>query len=133
MLLFLGFMVTFVIGGMAGVLISVPAVDFLVHNTMFLVAHFHTMLIRGAVFGYFAGYIFWFPKSLGFKLDERLGRPFWWWIIGFYLAFIPLYMLGFLGSRGVWTITISGWQGLFIAAAWRLFWRSARLPSCSSR
>ena len=70
----LGFIVTFVIGGMTGVLLAVPPVDYLMHNTTFLVAHFHNMLIPGALFGYFAGYMYWFPKAFGFTLDERLGQ-----------------------------------------------------------
>jgi cytochrome o ubiquinol oxidase subunit 1 len=98
MLFTLGFIVTFVIGGMTGVLLAVPPVDYLMHNTTFLVAHFHNMLIPGALFGYFAGYQFWFPKAFGFRLEERWGRrAFWAWIIGFYLAFMPLYLLGAMG------------------------------------
>jgi cytochrome o ubiquinol oxidase subunit 1 len=98
MLWTMGFMVTFVIGGMSGVLLAVPPVDYLMHNRTFLVAHFHNMLIPGALFGYFAGYNFWFPKAFGFRLDDRWGRrAFWVWITGFYLAFMPLYVLGFMG------------------------------------
>ncbi|PWF24635.1 cytochrome o ubiquinol oxidase subunit I [Corticimicrobacter populi] len=98
MLWTLGFLVTFSIGGMTGVLLAVPGADFLLHNSLFLVAHFHNTIIGGAVFGYLAGITFWFPKAFGFKLNERLGRySFWCWIIGFYLAFMPLYMLGFMG------------------------------------
>jgi cytochrome o ubiquinol oxidase subunit 1 len=94
----LGFMVTFTIGGMSGVLLAVPPADFQLHNSLFLVAHFHNMLIPGALFGYFAAYTYWFPKVFGFKLNEKLGRvAFWCWVIGFYLAFMPLYFLGFLG------------------------------------
>lgn len=94
----LGFIVTFVIGGVTGVLLAVPPVDYLMHNTEFLVAHFHNMLIPGALFGYMAGYQYWFPKIFGFKLDEKWGkRSFWAWFIGFYLAFMPLYVLGFMG------------------------------------
>ncbi len=94
----LGFIVTFVIGGMTGVLLALPPADYLMHNSTFLVAHFHNMLIPGALFGYFAGYMYWFPKALGFTLNERWGkRAFWFWLVGFYLAFMPLYALGFLG------------------------------------
>lgn len=94
----LGFMVTFSIGGMTGVLLAVPGADFLLHNSMFLIAHFHNTIIGGAVFGYLAGISFWFPKVFGFKLNEKLGRrAFWFWQIGFYFAFMPLYVLGFLG------------------------------------
>lgn len=94
----LGFMVTFSIGGMTGVLMAVPGADFMLHNSLFLIAHFHNTIIGGAVFGYLAGFSFWFPKAFGFKLDERLGKAaFWFWQIGFYFAFMPLYVLGFLG------------------------------------
>ncbi len=98
MLWSLGFIVTFTIGGMTGVLLSVPGADFMLHNSEFLVAHFHNMLIPGALFGYFAGYSYWFPKMFGFPLDEKWGRrAFWSWLVGFYLAFMPLYALGFMG------------------------------------
>ncbi len=98
MLWSIGFIITFSIGGMTGVLLSVPGADFVLHNTEFLVAHFHNMLIPGALFGYFAGYSFWFPKMFGFRLDEKWGRrAFWSWLGGFYLAFMPLYALGFMG------------------------------------
>lgn len=98
MLWSIGFIITFSIGGMTGVLLSVPGADFVLHNTEFLVAHFHNMLIPGALFGYFAGYSFWFPKMFGFRLEEKWGRrAFWSWLGGFYLAFMPLYALGFMG------------------------------------
>ena len=98
MLWTLGFIATFAIGGMTGVLLSVPGADFVLHNSEFLVAHFHNTLIGGVLFGYFAGYSYWFPKMFGFKLDEKWGkRAFWSWIIGFYVAFMPLYALGFMG------------------------------------
>jgi cytochrome o ubiquinol oxidase subunit 1 len=94
----LAFLVTFTIGGMTGVLLAIPGADFLLHNSLFLVAHFHNVIIGGALFGYFAGVYYWFPKAFGFKLNERLGKySFWCWVIGFYLAFMPLYMLGFMG------------------------------------
>lgn len=94
----LGFIVTFTIGGAAGVLLAVPPADYVLHNSLFLVAHFHTMLIPGTLFGFMAGYYYWFPKAVGFRLREDWGkRAFWCWIIGFYLAFIPLYVLGFMG------------------------------------
>jgi cytochrome o ubiquinol oxidase subunit 1 len=94
----LGFMVTFTVGGMTGVLLAAPGADFVLHNSLFLIAHFHNTIIGGAVFGYLAGFIFWFPKAFGFKLDERWGmRSFWCWFIGFWLAFMPLYILGFMG------------------------------------
>ena len=95
MLWAIGFMVTFVIGGMTGVLLASPAADFVLHNSLFLVAHFHNMIIGGVLFGAFAGYTFWFPKAFGFTLDERLGKAaFWCWFVGFYVAFMPLYVVG---------------------------------------
>lgn len=98
MLWTVGFMTTFTIGGMTGVLLSVPAVDFQLHNSVFLVAHFHNVIIGGVVFGYLAGFTYWFPKIFGFKLDEKLGKcAFWCWIVGFYVAFMPLYVLGLMG------------------------------------
>ena len=98
MLWTLGFIVTFVIGGMTGVLLAIPPVDFVLHNSLFLVAHFHNVIIGGVVFGVFAGLTYWWPKAMGFMLDERLGKiAFGFWFVGFYLAFMPLYALGFLG------------------------------------
>jgi cytochrome o ubiquinol oxidase subunit I len=98
MLWAIGFMVTFVIGGMTGVLLAVPPADFVLHNSLFLVAHFHNVIIGGVLFGAFAGYTYWFPKAFGFKLDERLGKAaFWCWIVGFYVAFMPLYVVGLEG------------------------------------
>jgi cytochrome o ubiquinol oxidase subunit 1 len=119
MMWFLGFVVTFTIGGMAGVLMSVPAIDFQVHNSLFLVAHFHTMIVGGVLFGYFAGITYWFPKIFGFTLNERLGRyAFWCWFVGFLAAFVPLYILGLMGAtRRLNHYDASlGWQGLFIVA-----------------
>lgn len=119
MLWFLGFVVTFTIGGVTGVLMSVPAIDFQVHNTLFLVAHFHNMIIGGVLFGFFAGLTYWWPKFTGFKLNERLGRyAFWCWLIGFLAAFVPLYVLGFMGAvRRMDHYDASiGWQELFIVA-----------------
>jgi cytochrome o ubiquinol oxidase subunit 1 len=116
---FLGFVVTFTIGGMTGVLMAIPAIDFQMHNSLFLVAHFHNMIIGGVVFGYFAGITYWFPKIFGFTLNERLGRyAFWCWLVGFCLAFIPLYILGLMGAtRRLDHYDASmGWQGLFIVA-----------------
>ncbi|KQQ50655.1 cytochrome o ubiquinol oxidase subunit I [Pseudomonas sp. Leaf127] len=94
----LGFMVTFSIGGMTGVLLAIPGADFVLHNSLFVIAHFHNVIIGGAVFGYIAGFAFWFPKAFGFKLHEGWGKSaFWFWIVGFFVAFMPLYALGFLG------------------------------------
>jgi cytochrome o ubiquinol oxidase subunit 1 len=93
-----GFIVTFAIGGSTGVLLAVPPADYVLHNSLFLIAHFHNVLIPGALFGFFAGYYYWFPKAFGFRLREDWGRrAFWCWAIGFYLAFAPLYVLGFMG------------------------------------
>jgi len=95
----LGFMATFVIGGMTGVLMAIPPADFVLHNSLFLIAHFHNVIIGGVVFGVMAGYTYWFPKAFGFKLNEALGKAvFWCWCIGFYLAFVPLYALGLMGA-----------------------------------
>lgn len=116
---FLGFVVTFTIGGMTGVLMSVPAIDFQVHNSLFLVAHFHNMIIGGVLFGYFAGFVYWFPKIFGFKLNEKLGKyAFGCWITGFLLAFMPLYILGIMGAtrRLDHYDSSLGWQGLFIVS-----------------
>jgi cytochrome o ubiquinol oxidase subunit 1 len=120
MLWFLGFVATFTLGGVAGVMMAMPPVDFQLHNSLFLVAHFHTMIIGGVVFGFFAGLTYWFPKVFGFRLNERLGRyAFWCWLVGFLLAFVPLYILGFMGAtRRLDHYDASlGWQGLFIVAA----------------
>ncbi len=119
MLWFMGFVVTFTIGGLTGVLMSVPAADFQFHNSLFLVAHFHNMIIGGVLFGIFAAFTYWFPKFAGFTLNERIGRyAFWAWIIGFILAFMPLYILGLMGAvRRLDHYDPSlGWQGLFIVA-----------------
>jgi cytochrome o ubiquinol oxidase subunit 1 len=98
MLWAMGFMVTFVIGGMTGVLLAVPPADFVLHNSLFLIAHFHNVIIGGVLFGLFAGINYWFPKAFGYKLDEYWGKwSFWLWTIGFYLAFMPLYVLGLMG------------------------------------
>jgi cytochrome o ubiquinol oxidase subunit 1 len=92
------FMVTFAIGGMTGVLLAVPPADFVLHNSLFLIAHFHNVIIGGVLFGLFAGMNYWFPKAFGFKLDRTWGlRSFWLWVVGFYVAFMPLYVLGLMG------------------------------------
>ena len=98
MLWTVSFMVTFVIGGMTGVLLAVPPADFVLHNSLFLIAHFHNVIIGGVLFGMFAGVNYWFPKAFGFRLDEFWGKvSFWFWTIGFYVAFMPLYVLGLMG------------------------------------
>ncbi|MBP7453808.1 MAG: cytochrome o ubiquinol oxidase subunit I [Ottowia sp.] len=98
MLWTVAFMVTFAIGGMTGVLLAVPPADFVLHNSLFLIAHFHNVIIGGVVFGLFAGINFWYPKAFGYKLDHTWGaRSFWLWVVGFYVAFMPLYVLGLMG------------------------------------
>ncbi|SFC56736.1 cytochrome o ubiquinol oxidase subunit 1 [Bosea sp. CRIB-10] len=98
MMWLLAFMITFVIGGMTGVMLAVPPADFVLHNSLFLIAHFHNVIIGGVVFGVFAGIAYWFPKAFGFKLDRFWGvLSFWFWVIGFYVAFMPLYILGLMG------------------------------------
>ncbi|QRX82409.1 cytochrome o ubiquinol oxidase subunit I [Glaciimonas sp. PAMC28666] len=98
MLWTMGFMITFVIGGMTGVLLAVPPADFVLHNSLFLIAHFHNVIIGGVLFGMFAGINYWFPKAFGYKLDDFWGKcSFWFWTIGFYFAFMPLYVLGLMG------------------------------------
>ncbi|WP_048635815.1 cytochrome o ubiquinol oxidase subunit I [Brenneria goodwinii] len=98
MLWTIGFIITFSIGGMTGVLLAVPGANFVLHNSLFLIAHFHNVIIGGVVFGCFAGITYWFPKAFGFTLNETWGkRAFWFWIIGFFVAFMPLYALGFMG------------------------------------
>jgi len=92
------FMITFTIGGMTGVLLAVPPADFVLHNSLFLIAHFHNVIIGGVLFGLFAGINFWWPKAFGFKLDEKWGKiSFWFWVVGFWFAFMPLYVLGLMG------------------------------------
>jgi cytochrome o ubiquinol oxidase subunit 1 len=114
----LGFMITFMIGGMTGVLLAIPPADFVLHNSLFLIAHFHNTAIGGVVFGALAGYSYWFPKAFGFKLDERLGKAvFWCWFIGFYLAFMPLYALGLMGAtRRMQHYSDAHWQPLMLVA-----------------
>ena len=98
MLWTIGFIITFTVGGMTGVLLAVPGANFVLHNSLFLIAHFHNVIIGGVVFGCFAGMTYWFPKAFGFTLNETWGkRAFWFWIIGFFVAFMPLYGLGFMG------------------------------------
>lgn len=119
MLWTVAFMVTFSIGGMTGVLMSVPGADFLLHNSLFLIAHFHNTIIGGVVFGVMAGLNFWWPKAVGFKLNEKLGKAsFWCWLVGFYLAFMPLYALGFMGAtrRLSHYDAATGWHPFFVVA-----------------
>ncbi|KZD25581.1 cytochrome o ubiquinol oxidase subunit I [Tardiphaga robiniae] len=115
----IAFMLTFVIGGMTGVLLAVPPADFVLHNSLFLIAHFHNVIIGGVVFGIFAAINFWFPKAFGFKLDQFWGKvSFWGWVLGFYFAFMPLYALGLMGvTRRLRTFDDPSLQIFFIVAA----------------
>ena len=119
MLWSIAFMCTFVIGGMTGVLLAVPPADWQLHNSVFLVAHFHNVIIGGTLFGAFAGYTYWFPKAFGFQLDERWGkRAFWCWLVGFYLAFMPLYVLGLEGmTRRLQHTDVPAWHPWLLVAA----------------
>ena len=119
MLWTLGFMVTFVLGGMTGVLLAVPPADFVLHNSVFLVAHFHNVIIGGVLFGAFAGYTYWFPKAFGFRLHEGWGRlAFWLWTSGFYVAFMPLYVLGLMGmTRRLQHYDVAAWHPWLLLAA----------------
>lgn len=119
MLWSVAFMVTFVIGGMTGVLLAVPPADFVLHNSLFLVAHFHNVIIGGVLFGAFAGYAYWFPKAFGFRLHEGLGKAsFWCWLIGFYVAFMPLYVLGLMGmTRRMQHYDVADWRPWLLIAA----------------
>ena len=118
MLWTLGFLITFTIGGMTGVMLALPGNDYVLHNSLFLVAHFHNTLIGGTLFGLFAGFNYWFPKAFGFTLNERWGKAaFWCWLIGFYLAFMPLYILGFMGmTRRMAHYDVLAWQPYLVVA-----------------
>ncbi len=132
MLWTIGFMITFVIGGMTGVLLAVPPADFVLHNSLFLVAHFHNTIIGGVVFGLLAGFNYWFPKVFGFRLNEKLGRcALWCWLVGFYLAFIPLYIVGLMGmTRRLNHYDNPDWHPFMIVAA---VGASSWSASCSGR
>ncbi len=119
MLWSIGFMVTFVIGGLTGVLLAVPPADFVLHNSLFLVAHFHNVIIGAVLFGAFAGYTFWFPKAFGFRLHEGLGKAaFWSWFVGFYVAFVPLYVVGLMGmTRRLQHYDVAAWRPWLLIAA----------------
>jgi cytochrome o ubiquinol oxidase subunit 1 len=119
MLWAMGFICTFVIGGMTGVLMAVPPADFVLHNSLFLVAHFHNVIIGGVLFGAFAGYAYWFPKAFGFTLDEFWGKiAFWCWLIGFAVAFLPLYVLGLEGmTRRMQHYDVAEWHPWLLVAA----------------
>jgi cytochrome o ubiquinol oxidase subunit I len=115
----IAFMLTFVIGGMTGVMLAIPPADFVLHNSLFLIAHFHNVIIGGVLFGLFAGMNYWWPKAFGFRLDPFWGKlSFWFWVIGFYFAFMPLYVLGFMGvTRRVRVFDDPSLQIWFILAA----------------
>lgn len=118
MIWFMGFVFLFTLGGMTGVMLAVPGIDYQVHNSLFLVAHFHTMIISGVVFGFFAGITYWFPKVFGFTLHEGLGKTAaWLWSVGFVFAFGPLFILGLMGAtRRLDHYNDTSWQTLFIIA-----------------
>ena len=119
----IAFMITFTLGGMTGVLLAVPPADFVLHNSLFLVAHFHNVIIGGVLFGAFAGINYWWPKAFGFRLDEFWGKlSFWFWVIGFYFAFMPLYVLGLMGvTRRLRTFDDPSLQIWFIIAGFGAF------------
>ncbi|MCF3643006.1 cytochrome o ubiquinol oxidase subunit I [Rhizobium sp. TRM95111] len=123
MLWTVGFMVTFVIGGMTGVMLAIPPADFVLHNSLFLIAHFHNVIIGGVLFGLMAGLVYWWPKAFGYKLDPFWGKmSFWFWQIGFFFAFMPLYMLGLMGvTRRVSQFEDPSLQIWFIIAAFGAF------------
>ncbi len=119
----IAFMITFTIGGMTGVLLAVPPADFVLHNSLFLIAHFHNVIIGGVLFGAFAAINYWFPKAFGFRLNQFWGKvSFWFWVIGFYFAFMPLYVLGLMGvTRRLRTFDDPGLQIWFVIAAFGAF------------
>jgi cytochrome o ubiquinol oxidase subunit 1 len=123
MLWTIGFMITFVIGGMTGVLLAVPPADFVLHNSLFLIAHFHNTIIGGVVFGVLAGIVYWFPKAFGYRLDPFWGKlSFWFWFTGFYFAFMPLYILGLMGiTRRLSQFEDNSLQIWFLIAAFGAF------------
>ena len=113
------FMLTFVVGGMTGVLLAIPPADFVLHNSLFLVAHFHNVIIGGVVFGLLAGITYWFPKAFGFKLDPFWGKvSFWGWVIGYWIAWTPIYVVGLMGvTRRIHHIDDVSLQPYFVVAA----------------
>lgn len=118
MMWLIAFMLTFVVGGMTGVMLAVPPADFVLHNSLFLVAHFHNVIIGGVLFGLFAGINYWFPKAFGFKLDRKWGLvSFWCWVVGYWVAFTPLYVLGLMGvTRRLRTFDDPSYQIWFVIA-----------------
>ncbi len=119
MLWAIAFMFTFVLGGMTGVLLAVPPADFVLHNSLFLIAHFHNVIIGGVLFGAFAGYNYWFPKAFGFRLESRFGTAaFWFWVVGFYVTFMPLYVVGLEGmTRRMQHYDVAEWRPWLLVSA----------------
>ncbi|WP_181763125.1 cytochrome o ubiquinol oxidase subunit I [Mesorhizobium sp. B2-4-13] len=119
MLWALAFVTTFTVGGMTGVLLAVPPADFVLHNSLFLVAHFHNVIISGVLFGAFAGFTYWFPKAFGFRLHEGWGKAaFWVTLVGYMLVFVPLYIVGLLGmTRRLQHIDMDLWAPWLVVAA----------------
>lgn len=119
----IAFLITFTIGGMSGVMMAVPGIDFVMHNSLFLIAHFHNTIIGGVVFGLFAGLTYWWPKIFGFRLNEKIGKvAFWLWVSGFYFAFMPLYVLGFMGmTRRLYHYSNVSWHPYLVVAAFGAF------------
>jgi cytochrome c oxidase subunit 1 len=119
MLFATGFIYLFTLGGITGVIVASPPLDFHLHDTYYVVAHFHNVLVGGSVFALFAGIYFWFPKMTGRRLSERLGKlHFWSWLVGFILTFLPQYQLGAQGMprRYADYAADAGWTGLNIAS-----------------
>jgi cytochrome o ubiquinol oxidase subunit 1 len=119
MLWSVGFIVTFVIGGLTGVLLAVPPADFQLHESLFLVAHFHNVIVGGVLFAAFAGLTYWFPKAFGFRLPEGWGKAaFWFAFVGFYVTFVPLYVAGLLGmTRRLQHYDFDLWRPWMLIAA----------------
>ncbi len=115
----LGFMITFTFGGMSGVMLAMPPADFVLHASLFLIAHFHNTIVGGTVFGAIAGFTYWFPKIFGFKLDDRLGKvAFGCFFTAFYVTFVPMYILGFMGMTRRLNYTLNpAWRPLLWIAA----------------
>ena len=113
------FMLTFTVGGMTGVLLAIPPADFVLHNSLFLVAHFHNTIIGGVVFGLFAGMVYWFPKAFGFRLDPFWGKvAFWGWVVGYWVAWTPIYIVGLMGTaRRIHHFEDPSLQPYFVVAA----------------
>jgi cytochrome aa3-600 menaquinol oxidase subunit 1 len=113
MLYSLAFIPIFTIGGITGVMLAISSADYQYHNTMFLVAHFHYVLIPGTVFAVIAGFYYWFPKVFGFRLDEKIGKiTFWIIVISFNVTFMPLFFLGLNGmTRRTYTYSAASGFG----------------------